>query len=455
MKVLEFYDRARTGRRISEKEFNLNILPGKLRELVKKHDISFNPEEPVPQDLDMAKRVFDAALELLTEVGIYCLDTKSIITIEEEEIRNALANAPASHTIGEGTEAVECYCRSVGDKRRPTIIGGANGAPLSEENYIDILTSYAKESIDGLHTGSLQGLFGRTVRAREPVELLACKYEALWAREAVRRAGKPGLSILGIMSGATSESQDAADFEGGLRPCDLHLVVFLNELKVNWEVFNKIVHNQNLGNIIDACMGGPLIGGFCGGPEGSAVTAVAEIIQGYVIAKPATFSMYASNFLLGSSDRLSIWVSCMASLAFKSAGVDIILAFYVGGDAGPCTEMLCDEIAAQAIALTASGASSLYGAAGCSMAKMDYTTGMEARILCSTSRAAAGMNLGEANEIVKDLIGTYEETLKNRKSPVGKSFVECYEQGLTPSKEYLDLWRRKRKALEKMGLALY
>jgi hypothetical protein len=116
--------------------------------------------------------------------------------------------------------------------------------------------------------------------------------------------------------------------------------------------------------------------------------------------------------------------------------------------------MLCDEIVAQAVALTASGASSLYGATGSSMARMDYTTGMEARILCSTSRAAAGMNLGEANEVVKYMIGTYEEVLKNRQAPVGKSFTECYEQGLTPSKEYLALWEKKSKELEKIGLAL-
>ena len=173
MKLLDFYDRALTGKRVTEQEFDIKILPGKLSELIKKYEISYKPEEPVPQDLDMAKRVFDAAVELLVEVGIHCKNTQSIITIEEGEIHAALRNAPSRFVIGEGTEAVECRCRGIGDSRRPVIVGGACGNPLSEENYIDILTSYACEEIDGLHTGALQSLFGRKIRANEPIELMA------------------------------------------------------------------------------------------------------------------------------------------------------------------------------------------------------------------------------------------------------------------------------------------
>ena len=83
---------------------------------------------------------------------------------------------------------------------------------------------------------------------------------------------------------------------------------------------------------------------------------------------------------------------------------------------------------------------------------MDYTTGMESRILCEIGAASAGMDLAEANEIVKQLIGKYEETLRSGKAPLGKSFTQCYEQGLTPSQEYLNIWGKKKKGLEKMGL---
>ncbi len=452
--IVEFYDRALNGERMEGKTFDIEVLPDKLQELIQKYEISYNREDVVPQDLDMAKRVFEAALELVSEVGVYFNDTKRIIKIERDEIIRALKDAPASHTMGTGADEVECYARGIEDKRRPLIIGGVNGAPISEEHCIKILASYAKEPIDGLHTGTIQSLFGKEIRAKSPLELLVCKYEALWARESLLRVGKPGLSILGIMSGSDSETQNAGDFDGGLRPSDMHLVVFLNELKADHDVFKKIVHNQHLGNIIDACMGGPTIGGYSGGPEGSAITATAEIMAAFVIARPMTFSMYPVNLHSGvSSDKWTVWMSSMASLAFKAAGFDLMLAMYQGAAAGPCTEMLCDEIAAQTIAHTASGYSFIYGPVGCSMIKTDAFSGMEARILCDISRAAAGMSLSDANEIAMQLNAGYEKDVMARNAPEGKSFLECCdEKTLTPFKEYLILWEKKKKQLSEMGL---
>lgn len=451
MKVIEFYERALKGKRVEEKEFDMHILPGKLRELTQKYEIVYNPEEPVPQDLDMAKRAFEAALELLTEVGIYCRDTRSIIPVSPEEVKESLESAPTSHAIGEGAEEVHCYVRDLGDKRRPIIIGGPGGTPLSEENFIDILTSCAVEHIDGIITGALRTLFGRKIRANEPLELMACHYEALWAREAVRRAGKPGMSILGIMSGVSSESQDAADFPGGMRPSDMHLICFSNELKVNWSDLKKIAHSQNMGNTIAACSM-PMLGGYCGGPDGTTITAIAETMQGFLLSRASSYDLAASSVRFGVSDRTAIWSNCLCQLAFISAGYNVRLVPFVVATAGPCTEMICDEVAAMAIALTASGYSTLYGALGCEGAKMDYVTGMESRFIFELGEAAAGISLGEANEIVRQLIGKYEETLRSRKAPEGKSFNECYEPELRPSEEYVNLWDKKKKELEKMGL---
>ena len=126
---------------------------------------------------------------------------------------------------------------------------------------------------------------------------------------------------------------------------------------------------------------------------------------------------------------------------------------YQGTSAGPCTEMLCDEIAAQTIAHTASGYSFIYGPVGCSMIKTDFFSGMEARILCDISRAAAGMNLNDANEIAMQLNSEYEKDVMARNTPEGKSFLECCnEKTLIPSSEYLALWDKKKTQLSKMGL---
>ena len=129
--IVEFYDRALNGERMEGKTFDIEVLPDKLQELTQKYEISYNREDVVPQDLDMAKRVFEAALELLSEVGVYFIDTKRIIRIERDEIIRALKDAPASHTMGTGADERECYARGIEDQRRPLIIGGVNGAPIS------------------------------------------------------------------------------------------------------------------------------------------------------------------------------------------------------------------------------------------------------------------------------------------------------------------------------------
>lgn len=453
VEVLKFYNRALKGPRVDEKDFDFRLLPQRLSELVKKYKVSYQPGEVVPQDMAMARRTFDAAVELLTELGVYCRDTRSIINIELDEIMLALQNIRSSFTMGENSDAVLCYARTRGDRRRPIIIGGPNGAVTSEANFVNILSSYAREGVDGIHTGALQTLFGKPIRARTPIENVACKEEIIRAREAIRVAGRPGLSITGTMSGVSSEAQNGVDFQGGLRPNDKHLVSFLNELKVDWEVLNKIAHNQHLGNIMDANQGGPVIGGYSGGLEGSAITAVAEMILGYVLANPCTVSMDAHNIHHGWSHRSAIWVDCMTLLAFQSVGVPVILGFYLAGSAGPCTDMLCDEIAAQAIALTAAGASFFIGPVGCGMARADYFTGMESRILKEISSAAVDMDLRSADEVTRELIAGYNERLERKQSPKGKSFVECYDDpGVGPSPAYLNLWEEKRRELQGAGL---
>ncbi len=50
---------------------------------------------------------------------------------------------------------------------------------------------------------------------------------------------------------------------------------------------------------------------------------------------------------------------------------------------------------------------------------------------------------GDVHDIGKNIVAFYLEV----------SGFKVYEQGLTPSKEYLVLWQKKKKELEKMGLA--
>ena len=68
-KFAEVIERSRTGEKIEEKDFDMKLF--RLTDgLVKKYDIRFDPERPIPKDAEMADRCFSAATELYTELGI-------------------------------------------------------------------------------------------------------------------------------------------------------------------------------------------------------------------------------------------------------------------------------------------------------------------------------------------------------------------------------------------------
>ena len=80
---MEVLRRAGKGPYCSEKEYNLKVFFSKVKELVNKYEINFNPDIIVPSDDELADRIFQAGLELYTAVGTYCVDTKRIIKFTE------------------------------------------------------------------------------------------------------------------------------------------------------------------------------------------------------------------------------------------------------------------------------------------------------------------------------------------------------------------------------------
>ena len=86
----EVVDRALNGPICAEKEFDMEILVPELARVVKKFEIQYDPQNPIPSDDDLADRVFAAAAEFYTNVGTYCIDTERRILFTHEEIKDAL-----------------------------------------------------------------------------------------------------------------------------------------------------------------------------------------------------------------------------------------------------------------------------------------------------------------------------------------------------------------------------
>ena len=139
-KILRTLDKARTGARVLEKDWDQKIVPRTLKEVAKKYNLlgTCDPNNPVNTDPELADRFFQAGWEAALRLGFYCPDTETVIKVDEEELKREFAKAPAAFTFGQGPEAKLVQARRPSDGVAPVFT-----APLSiqmdEELYIPLV----------------------------------------------------------------------------------------------------------------------------------------------------------------------------------------------------------------------------------------------------------------------------------------------------------------------------
>ena len=195
--VMDVYDRAKTGPKVDEKDWDFKIIPKTASQLKKKYNIKMDKHTIIPTDPELCSNLFKAGLELLATCGVYCIDTKRVIKYTEEEILASLEAAPKTAQFGKpGKNGRTIACRKHGDKRPPIIQGGPTGAPCSEEYFLGIHQSYAQEPIvDTIVDGVMQTIKGHDPLPGTPWEIAAVKAEAKAVREAQMRAGRDGMGL--------------------------------------------------------------------------------------------------------------------------------------------------------------------------------------------------------------------------------------------------------------------
>jgi methylamine--corrinoid protein Co-methyltransferase len=194
--VFESYDRALTGPKVDEAEWDRKIIPETARKLKEKYKLKFDKTKIIPTDMDMIDRLFQAGLEMLVTCGTLCIDTGRVIKYTEEEILNTMAGVPREIVIGEGRDARHVTGRSFDDPCPPLCQGGPTGAPVSENIFIETHEAFAREPlVDCIVNGVWNTIYGHPLASNTPWDILAAKAEAMAVREAVRRAGRPGMGF--------------------------------------------------------------------------------------------------------------------------------------------------------------------------------------------------------------------------------------------------------------------
>jgi methylamine--corrinoid protein Co-methyltransferase len=422
----------------------------KCQELAAKYGIKYDKKTFVPEDEILADSVFEAGIQLLVSVGIFCTTTERTIKIDLEDISECLNTARALE-IGRFREVVSVPNRSPMDPRPPVIIGGPMGGTVSEENFLAVHLSSAKEPIvQGLYAGTLEQMGRDFITVKSPLEMLAALKEARIERLATKLAGREGLALMGPSTPTIAPAYLIVSRDDLFSKTDPQEVYQLDELKTDYETFYKSIYHQEHGNhyLSGQCpvFGGPSIGSA----EGLAIVDVAETLQSMVLTGSSFHASGAVHTNTNSSSAKEIlWASNLSSLAI-SRNSKYHKARYYWNLAGCCTDMMFYETAAQAIGDTVSGRDMLIGPVGSRGVGADHSSGLESRFMGDIAHMAKGLTLSKADKVVAEIYSKYGDRLSD--PPAGKPFSECYivssEYEMRPNDDYLALYKKVLSEIE-------
>ena len=442
--------RADHGPLLSDESFDLDIVYLMLGRLVKKYDIRFDPDNPVPADDALADRVYQAALDFFVQCGAYYQNTRRAIRFGPEEVLDAVARYDGECRFGEGKEARIFRSRKPDSNTRPWQHVGSGIVASSEEIASQIVFGNASiKEADSMSVPALDKIDGVPITVGEPNEIPGAVRSIEIARRAINQAGREGLAIINGIATAGSAHATIEAAKKVLHPSDAIIVGTLAEMKTNAEMLRKVEYSLNSStNIVLASA--PMVGGFGGGPEAVAILNTAYVFLGMLV--------YQCNYYLSlplhirnscSTTRDVIWAMALSAQAIsRNTNMPTLgLAYVVGG---PWTESFFYESAAFIAACIASGVSTQTPHPAKAVLP-DFVTPLEMKVNTELALACAGLTRKQANEIVKNILPRYEHDLDH--APIGKCYCDCFNiETAQPQPEYLEFVNDIKKNLSALGI---
>ena len=454
MDLLELQRRAEEGAKISAESFDLDCVYGTLRRVIKKYDIKYEPANPVPSDDELADRVFEAAVSFFVECGVYIQSTKAVVHFSREEVLEAASNYEGECYFGEGKEARIFRPRKPDSSSRVWCHVGSGIVASSEEIAAGIIRGNASiEAADSMSVNALDRIDRHEISTGEPNEILGAIRSVKIARAALRAAGRPGIAIInGIATaGSATATIAAASLQFGWRASDGILVGSFVEFKTNNEMLAKVAYCLSSGFNIGLASA-PMLGGYGGGPEGTAILNAAYALFGMVVYECNYYLSLPLHINLScSSTRGVIWATAVSCQAIsRNCNMPTLALAYAAG--GPMTESFYRESAAFIAASISSGVS-IQTPHPAKAVLPDYVTPLEMKTTTEIALACRGMTRKQAGRIVNALLERYEKGLAT--ASAGKSYTECFDvKTSNPKDEYLSFVEKIKKELSNTGVPL-
>jgi len=438
----EILDRTMTGPIMKEEEFEIEFFPNKIAEIVAEHKIEWDPEEPIMSDPSMADEIFQAGVELLVEVGLYCKDTRRIVKFTEQEIKEVIQTRKSEVTLGKDRDAVTLKPRAPGDKQHPYTFFCAGAGTRNVNLYkLYALTAAQEPTCDGLFPLPLYGIGDVKVASGTPSETLLALTEAQIMNEVAAWVGRPGM-FLGIPMSATTPIAFMTVFATGLYNkynCTMPVQI-LQDMRINYDRLNLAYFAQQQGIVpwISSC---PIMYAYLTGPEQAAVEIMAHAL-GTMAFSDGSFTQAMSCTVDGRYVGHDIWWcnSAAALAAERNLKVPWISFGSMGDQGRPLMDEAWYATAANCITACISGMEGMWLVGG--------ATGLEARWGGEITRAAAGIKVSDGIAIIKEIAKKCEEP-KDIRTPLN----ELYDlKTLRPTEKFLDHYKKFTRIFKDMGL---
>ena len=156
--LFEILDRSHTGEKIKEeKQWDLRVWK-KAVELTHDYKIKYDPKDAVVLDDKMADACFEAAVVLLSEVGVFNAETQRVVRFDQEEIRKALNQGKNELILGEGRDRFRLERRGA-DTHKPVRVMAGHFActdevgprlyqAMAEVQSLDIIEGFNRKFIE-------------------------------------------------------------------------------------------------------------------------------------------------------------------------------------------------------------------------------------------------------------------------------------------------------------------
>ncbi len=453
LSFLEVAKRAEAGPMSTVDDFSMQRVAMKVKELEKKYGLKYDPQVRVNCDDDLADRAWQAGRELILQSGLYCANSRRLILFDERDVDEALAAVPMEFTAGEGKDAARVYRRAVEDPRPPVIFGGPFNADVHEGMFVRLNEAFAGEPLVDLLLlpGHLKNLDGVDIRPNSALSTRAAMLYGRWAREAISRAGRPGLPIVGHAVMALNEIA-CTNEDWGLRRCDPRACVILSELQVDDVTMARLAYYHAYGCPI-YISATPLIGGYAGGPAGAAIVGVAAHIASVLLGAHVMHLGPQHIKYKQQTNAMSLWLGSVVKQAV-ARNSQMISTTSVTTSGRPGSMQYIYEFSALALSVVTSG-SNLTGPRPAEPLGWNNVSPLMCRLFAEVGRAAAKLSRQDANRIADVLHEKYKDKIEFKDAPVGLPFEQMYDVNtLRPNADHWALYEQGRKELKELGVPL-